>query len=231
MEEQTQQEPSQEQATSEEVTLDKVYQEYNVEEMARQFRPQATAQEMQPQQRQDIPQQQPAVPDPILDADRYKQYVSNQQTEVSSLKQSLKQLQDTFGAIAAQQVKAREEADIKDAVQLVKKAGFEHDDDFIEIALGHKARQDPKFLAVYQGRYQNPKAWRAALGAVANELKNKYAFKTDPQLTENVRAAKSSTSATPNKQQTNSLDDYLNSASNQSDWDRRWQEIVSRGRY
>ena len=167
-----------------------------------------------------------------MDPDGYRRWVSNQQTDVSTLKQSVKQLTDTFGAVIARDIKAREEADIKDAIQTIKKSGFDQEDDFIEIALGQKARQDPRFMQLYQNRNQNPKAWKAAIGAYANELKGRYAFRADPQIAENVRAAKTSTSATSNKtDQKTSAEEYLESAKDPREWDRRWQELISRGRY
>ena len=60
----------------------------------------------------------------------------------------------------------------------------------MEIALGLKARRDPKFMSIYQNRHKNPAAWNAALGAVAGEIKSKVQFRQDSQLTENVIAAK-----------------------------------------
>ena len=227
----TPQEPSQVEVEQQPSSLDDVYKKFNVEETAKQFQPQPPAPPTP--QYQERPEQQPtAAPDPVLDPDAYRRWASGQATDVSTLKQSIKQLQNTFGAIAAREMKAREEADIRDAVQTVKKAGFEHDDDFIEIALGQKARQDPRFMNLYQGRHQNPQAWRAAVGAYANELKGKYAFRADLQLAENVRAARNSTSATPNKTEAKtSAEEYLEEAKDPAEWQRRWDQMVNRSRY
>jgi len=231
MEETNTQEPSQEQETSQvEATpsLDDVYKEFNVEETAKQFQPQPPVQQPQYQ-----PEQQPtAVPDPVLDPDGYKRWVHSQQSDVSNIKQSLKQLTDTFGAVIARDMKAREEADISAAVQTIKEAGFEQDKDFIEVALGTKARQDPRFMQLYQNRNQNPQAWKKALGAYANELKGKYSFRADPQIAENVRAAKSSTSATSNRTETtNSIEERLKNAKDQHEWERIWRQYSSSGTY
>lgn len=232
MEETNTQEPSQEQETSQvEATpsLDDVYKEFNVEETAKQFQPQPPVQQQQPYQ----PEQQPtAVPDPVLDPDGYKRWVHSQQSDVSNIKQSLKQLTDTFGAVIARDMKAREEADISAAVQTIKEAGFEQDKDFIEVALGTKARQDPRFMQLYQNRNQNPQAWKKALGAYANEAKAKYSFRADPQIAENVRAAKSSTSATSNRTETtNSIEERLKNAKDQHEWERIWRQYSSSGTY
>lgn len=191
---------SQEQTTSTEAapavtpdneTLDQVYSKFNVDQHAQEFAP----------QRQQAPQQQApvqnqtmeafGVPDPILNSEQHKQWLLSQNSQV---RQALSQLHATQQSMVADNMRRKEEADISKAVQTVKgKVGGDIDDDFIEIALGQKARKDPRFLSIYNNRDKNPQAWNAALNAVSNEFKQKFAFKSDSQLAENVRAAKQST--------------------------------------
>ena len=66
------------------------------------------------------------------------------------------------------------------------------DPDFIEVSIAHRARKDPKFMQLWKNRDQNSQAWNAGLKALANELGEKFSMRADPQLAENLRAAKQS---------------------------------------
>lgn len=208
--------------------LEQVYQEFNVDQAAQEFRPQPTA---QPQQSYQQPAQPTAFtpPDPLLNQDGYRQWVTAQHQETTTLKQSLSQLQQQFGALVGQQIKAREEADIKAAVSAIKGAGFKADDEFIEVALGVKARQDPRLMQLYQNRHQKPEAWKRALGAVANEFKGKFAFREDPQLAENLRAAKQSVQTSASAPRQPAGDDARFAGKSGRDFDAEWSRYVSGG--
>jgi hypothetical protein len=202
-------------------TLDQVYKEFNVEETASSFNPAPQAQPAVTQQPTGA-----EIPDPILDQNGFKSYIAKQNSEYS---QALSQLTAAQRQIVAGEMRRREEADIKSAVaQVREKVGSDMDDDFIEIALGQKARKDPRFLSIFQNREKNPAAWRAALGAVGNEMKSKFQFKADPQLTENVRAAKQSTqsSLTSNRSDnTNPIEQRFEGATTQAEFDRLWSQL------
>ena len=223
---------STEQGTSTEPTLDDVYKKFNVEEAASEFQ---TQPHQQPQQQpQPAAQPQPAlgaeIPDPVLDQAGFRSYLARQD---QSVKQTLQGLTHFQQQLHIAEMNRREAADIDSAVKRVQeKIGGEVDSDFVEIALGMKARKDSKFKSIYQNRNKNPAAWNAALGAVANELKGKNQFRQDSQLTENVRAAKQSTQTTLTTKQddsTNSLDSRLANAKSQSEYDQIWQQIRSEG--
>ena len=218
---------STEQSTSDEQTLEQVYQKFNVEETANQFQQEPVRQ--QPQQDSHQNQQQPLggeIPDPVLDQSGFKSWLATQNRE---LKQTLGALQSTQQQLAVSEYRRREESDIKSAVQTVKeRIGTDVDDDFVEISLGVKARRDPKFAAVYAQRHKNPAAWRAALGAVANELKGKTQFRQDSQLTENVRAARQSTQTSLTSKETSSdnpMDKRLSEAKSQREFEQIWSEM------
>ena len=221
---------STEQQTSEEQTLDQVYKQFNVEESASNFNPQPQ-QQTQPQA-QPAPQAQPMgaeIPDPVLDQAGFRSYLAKQNTEYS---RALSQLTQTQQHLHVAELRRREEADIKSAVsQIREKVGSDMDEDFIEIALGQKARKDPKFHSIYMNREKNPAAWRAALGAVANEIKSKYQFRADPQLTENVRAAKQSTQSTLTSKDagddSNPIEKQLKGAKSQAEFDNEWRRLQS----
>lgn len=216
------QQSSQEQTASTEVqSLDQVYEKFNVEAEAQSFQPaKETVQPVAPVQ------QNPTVPDPVLDPAGYKQWASSQheftQKALSSLTQKISQYERS-------QVVAREEADIKQAVSKFKAVAGDVDDDVAEVALGHKARKDPKFLSVYQNRGKNPAAWNAAVSAYANEFKGKYSFKSDPQLAENQRAAKLSTQGSQAKQkdETPSGDEGRFHGKRGKDFEAEWSRYVN----
>lgn len=169
--------------------LEKVYKDFNVEDTAATFQPQ------QPQS-QPAPAQQPApqapsinVPDPFsADFPAYQARVAGQ---VQALTQAMN---DVSGKLSAQerQFQTRQtEADIKQAVGVItEKAGI--DPDIAEVALEAKARKDPRFLKIWNNRSQNPKAFQAAIAAVASEFQQKYTVRQDPQLVENQRAVAAS---------------------------------------
>ena len=225
-----QQSVSGEQQTSNDQTLEQVYQKFNVEQESQNFNP-------QPAHTQQVTQTQQAtspigaeIPDPVLDPNGYKSWQANQNSEI---RKGLSQLSQVQQQLAVTEVKRREEADIQRAVSKIQEK-VDLDPDFIEIALGQKARKDGRFQAVYQNRHKNPAAWDAALGAMANEMKGKYSFRADSQLTENVRAAKQSTqssslTAKNSGEAKNPIEDRLSNAKSAREFDAEWQRIMSGG--
>lgn len=168
-------------------TLDQVYSKFNVEAEASTFAPQR--QEQNQQQQQQV-KTEVAVPDPVLDSEGFKKW---QGTQSQNYQQALTSIQGELTAVRVERLRAKEEADIKSAVQKFRSVtGEDIDEDMAEVALGQKARKDPKFLSVYQNRVKNPQAWNAAVSAYANEFKGKTQFKIDPNIAENQRAAKQS---------------------------------------
>ena len=220
MEEQT---SSQEQSSSEQSqTLDQVYQQFNVEAEAQSFHPQKE----QVQQQAAPVQQNPAVPDPVLDPSGYKAWSSQQSQFVQ---QALSQIQGKLSQFERERLVQREEADIKSAVQQFKTVVGDVDEDIAEVALGQKARKDPKFLTVYQNRSKNPQAWNAAVKAYANEFKGKNQFKVDPQIAENQRAAKQSIQGSQTTQQKEepSGDDARFKGKGGSAFTQEWSKYVN----
>ena len=226
--------PSTEQATSTEapstpeVTLDDVAKQFNVDEVAQTFQPQVQQQ----------PQQQPqtsiteSVPDPVLDQAGFRDWASKQNQE---LRRSLEGINDFQRRVVAAEVQRREEQDLKNAVQTLKSKldGVEVDDDSIEVFLGVQARKEPRLKQLWDQRAQKPAAWNAALNQViAPRLKKQFTYKTDPQLAENVRAAKQSTQSsltTKDEPNQNSIEARLQSAKTPQEFDRIWQSFTSNG--
>jgi len=211
-------------------SLEQVYSKFNVEAEAREFRPQ---QQQQAQQQAPSVVAPEAIPDPVLDATGYKAWVAKQS---EFTQKALSGVDAKLNALVEHQVRTREVAAIRDAVTKFKAVvGDEVDDDMAEAMLAVKAKKDPKFLAVYNGREKNPAAWNAALSAYGNEMKQKTSFRVDPQIAENVRAAKSSIgSQTTKKEAQPSGDDrhFMDNNGNPltgSAYDRAWRNYIDRG--
>jgi hypothetical protein len=165
--------------------LEKVYQDFGIEDTASQFQPQS------PQ-----PAAQPQAPAPV--APKFDPFDPNFSSHMERVAKAAAEahstLQATQGKLTALERQLHQkavEADIKQAVGLItEKAGI--DPEIAEVALEAKARQDPKFLQIWNNRQKNPKAYNAALQAVASEFQQKYTVRQDPQLAENQRAVKAS---------------------------------------
>lgn len=163
-------------------SLDDVYKQYNVEEVAQTFNASPAPQP---------PAQRSPVPDPSLDPDGFKQWAGQVQSSDEELKNTLFSVNERLQKWEQERVRTQEESDLKAAVTKLK-SKVDAEEDFLEVALAHKARKDPKFLKLWETRSQNPKAWEAALNAVSNEFAGKFSMKQDPQLAENQRAIKTS---------------------------------------
>jgi len=209
-------------------SLDEVYKQFNVEESASDFKPQP-AQQLRQQPAAEPHAMGAEIPDPVLDQAGFKAYLAKQD---STVKQTLAGLTQFQQQLYVQEQRRSEEADIKSAVQTVKAKIGDIDEDFVEVALGQKARKDSKFNSIYQNRRKNPQAWNAALSAVAAEFKGKYQFRQDPQLAENVRAARQSTQTSLTSKESvtdNSIEGRLNKAKTTAEFDNEWNRIKSEG--
>jgi len=211
-------------------TMDEVYSKFNVEETAREFQQTATPTAAPQQQPQPSAPQQPSIPDPVLDQNGFRQFISANAHETQNLRQALANIQGHLGQMQRAALLQREEHDIKQAVDTVN-ASLDHklDPDVVEIGLGQMARKDPKFMAVYQNRYKNPAAWNAALKVASKSLGSKFAMRADPQIAENVRALKDATSgkATSDNPPATSATERLQKAVGK-DFDREWSRLRGR---
>jgi len=199
------------QVSTEQPSLDSIYKEANIDTVADDFArsaPQRQEPQQQPAQRQE-PQRQ-AIPDPVVDTEAFKQYLQNENTNNSALRQTLARVEQHITQEQANRVRQSEEADIKQARDIVNET-LKADPDMVEIALGWKARQDPKFLALWEQRKSKPEAWSKALKAVTSEFETKFQFRPDAQLVENQRAMKTAQSAMATGSKEPSREDVLGS--------------------
>jgi len=201
--------------TEVEPSLDDVYKQYNVQEVAETFTA-TPAPQVQPQAQP----QQSFVPDPALDIDGFKRWAQQQGSADQELRQTLTTVNDRLSKFEQERVRVREEADLQKAVGVLKDKVPGADDEFLEIALAHKARKDPKLLSIWENRAKNPQALDAALKAVGNEFASKFAMKADPQLAENTRAMKASRDQRATTQAPSVDEKWSNPDSFAREWDR-----------
>jgi hypothetical protein len=190
-------------ATPEPSGLEKVYSDFGIEDQAAEFKPQSTT----PAQPAAPAQPAPAfkAPDPF--SPEFATYQAQLASGVSSLHQTLQQTQQRLTQLDQQLNRRQVEADIKQAVGVIaEKAGIEAD--IAEVALEAKARNDPRFLQVWNNRSKNPKAFQAALQAVSTEFAQKYTVRQDPQLVENQRAVAASRNSMATTQKTTEQDKW-----------------------
>lgn len=208
-----------------EQTLEDIHKQFNVEEAASEFqaRPAQQQQQRQEPQRQDL-----VVPDPTLDTEGFKKYMSGIQSQDAEIRQSLYSINDRLEKQEQERVRGQEEADLKAAVNKVKEK-VDLEDDFLEVALAHRAKRDPKFMNLWVNRSKKPEAWEAALNVVANDIGKKFSARQDPQLAENQRAMKVSRDqmATTQKPDANEKWSKLDAG----EFQQEWQKLVSGGNY
>lgn len=180
--------------------LEKVYQDFNIEEAAQTFQPQSPQPAAQPQP-QPAPQKfDPFDPNFPAHMERISKAAQEAQSALQATTGKLSQLERQLHQKAV-------EADIKSAVGIItEKAGIEPE--IAEVALEAKARQDPRFLKIWNNRQQNPKAYKAALEAVASEFQQKYTVRQDPQLVENQRAVKAAQQQMATTQKSSQQDEW-----------------------
>jgi len=187
--------------------LEKVYTDFKIE---------ADAAEFKPQPKQDSPQVQapvaPKVPDPF--DPNFGAYQQQLATGLTALNQNLADTQARLTNMQQQLTYERTEADIKQAVgTIVEKSGLKPS--IAEVALQAKARDDPRFRAIWNNRAKNPVALKAALSAVADEFQAEFTVKQDPQLVENQRAVQASRNAMATTQKQTDQDKWAGMTPNE----------------
>lgn len=207
-------EPAAAPTTPEPSGLDAVYSQYGIEDDAATFQPQSQQPVAQPAPQ---PSALPKVPDPF--SPEFAAYQAQMANGVSSLHQAFQQL---AGKISAQEQAFQQrqvEADIKQAVgTLTEGTGLKPK--IAEVALEAKAREDKRFLKIWNNRQQNPQAYQAALKAFKSELEQEYTVRQDPQLVENQRAVAASRQAMATTQKVSENDKWANMSAQEREQER-----------
>jgi hypothetical protein len=198
-------------------SLETIAKEIPVDEQAQQFtaRPQSQPQTYQPQQ--------PYIPDPITDQDGYRNFIAQQIANTTAVDSTLRELQGEIRSFKESQEKARLDQDVNGAVDRVN-SKLKVDPMLAEIALEKVYRTDANFKKIWDNRHKNPQALEKALDVVANQLAPKFSVRQDPQLAENVRAARQSQSTMATTKQPSQNDGV---PSDPAEFSRYWNRLIS----
>jgi len=175
---------------SEEQVETKVESQPTTEEVAKKYKVEEQAQEFKAQPRE-VEQKVESAPDPVYDPEgfqRYQQQISQQNTQLHG---TLREIVTEVSTLKEQLSQERLNAEVNKAVTRVNEK-LNIDPDYVEIALEKRYRDDQAFKRIWDNRTKNPKALEEALDVVTGELEGVFAVRQDPQLTENVRAARKS---------------------------------------
>lgn len=200
-------------------TLADVAKKYNVDQQVQNF----TAQPQAPQYQPSYPSAPPfTAPDPVTSPEQWNQYQASLLMQNQHLSGNLRELTQTVQAIRQEATQARLDTEVNKAVAKVNDR-LKVDPLYAEIALEKRYRDDPIFKRIWDNRQVNPKALEEALDVVTNELQGVFSVRQDPQLTENIRAAKQSqrTMSTTAKSPSDA-DQALNM--NDGEFDRWWNQ-------
>ncbi|MGH9427647.1 MAG: hypothetical protein ACRD2L_15255 [Terriglobia bacterium] len=204
-----------------EQTLEDVYSKFNVEAATQEF----TA---KPALQQEVKREPPVVPDPALDVDGFRKWAGNIAAQDEQVRQSLYSINERLERNEQERIRGQEEADLKAAVTKVKER-VDLDDDFLEVALAHRAKRDDKFMNLWVNRSKKPEAWNAALDVVANDIGKKFTARQDPQLAENQRAMKVSRDQMATTQKVDQNEKW--SKMDAGEFNQEWSKLVSGGNY
>lgn len=191
--------PAQPAAPAAPTGLEKVYADHGIEDTADTFQPQSP-QPAQPQPKTPAPKFDPFDPNFAAHMEGVSRAATDAQSALHQTRTELTQLQRQ---LSTQKV----EADIKQAVGVLTE-GTDIRPKVAEVVLEAKAREDARFLKIWNNRSQNPKAFQAALSALRGEMESDYSVRRDPQLTENQRAVKASQQQMATTQKTSENDKW-----------------------
>ena len=122
-----------------------------------------------------------------------------------------------------------EEADLNRAVAILgKEAELEGKEDILRGFLVAKATQDARLRALWDQRLVKPKAWRSALGILADEVRGEFAV-PNPQLEENQRAMEESQRAQTTAPPPSKSADEKVMGMNEADFGHFWHKLAGRG--
>lgn len=212
-----QQTPTESQTASPEVTISDVAKKYNVMEEVKNFTATPTPAH-QPQQPQYQPQYQ-GVPDPVLDAAGFNQYLNQQGQATANV---LGQIAGSIEELRREREQEALNVEIKQAVGRVNER-LKIDPVYAELVLEKEYRSNPEFKRIWDNRKQYPQALVEALDVISNKASQVFQVKTDPQLSENMRAAKASQRAmatTSKPSQTEEID-KMNDVEFSQWWERK----------
>lgn len=164
-------------------TLDDIASEFKVDEQVSQF-------QAQPQQPAPVQETTPqGIPDPISNPEGYDFFMQQQVAQSVKFNDTLNTLADKVQGYEQSFQQQKIDADLKEAATHLNEK-LKQDSDIAEIVMEKEYRNNPSFKKIWDNRAQNPAAFKKALDVIGDKWAGKFVNQADPQLSENVRAAK-----------------------------------------
>lgn len=205
-------------------TLENIAKEIPVDEQVTQFTARPAQQPFQqPFQQPSYQPPQPYIPDPVTDQEGYKRFISEQMNQTQSVASVLNELKSELTSFKNSQEKTRIDQDVSRAVEVVN-TKLKVDPFLAEAMLDMTYKRDSAFQKIWDNRHKNPDALNRALNVVAEKLVPLVNLRQDPQLAENVRAAKQSQSTSGS---TNAKDNNGGAPTDPAEFRRYWDRLVS----
>lgn len=166
-------------------SLDDIASGISVEEQANQFQaqPQPSVPSVEPQPSN--------VPDPISNPEGYDFYMNQQAQQTDKINTTLNDLVTKVQGYEQQMTQQKVDADVVKAVSHLNEK-LKVEPQMAEVAMEIEYRNNPSFKKIWDNRENNPAAFNKALDVIGDKWAGKFANQADPQLAENVRAAKTS---------------------------------------
>jgi len=197
-----------------EVSMADVAKKYNVDKLSTEFVAKPNTPQSPPVQYV------PPVPDPITQPEEFSKYNLQQQQYVTG---TLRELGEQVQQISKRAQQVELDAEVNQAVAKVN-SKLNIDKSYTEILLEKRYRDDQVFKSIWDNRKLNPKALDEALEVITHEAKGIFQIKTDPQLQENIRAAKASTQTRQSTSAKDSIDERMMNM-NDAEFEREWTRI------
>lgn len=202
--------PTANETTPQTQTLEDIAKKYSIEEQTKTF---TAKPEIAPSQ----PFIDPRIPDPVVNPDEFTKYQLNQSAMVMK---NIAEMNQTVQELRKSQEQERLNAEVNKAVARVNEK-LKIEPKYAEILLEKEYRDNPVFKRIWDNRYVNPKALDEALDVIAQSNANVFQVRSDPQLIENQRAAKTSQKAMATTNGKSQSDDIMNMSDHE--FDRWWQ--------
>lgn len=190
-------------------SLEQIAKEIPVVEQAKTFAPQPR-----------VEPKQTYVPDPITDGEGYKRFMEAQIGQHGEIRSIVDTLSSQLSDFQQERLQQKLDAEVNTAVSKVNE-GLNLDPDLVEAHLNVFYKKDPAFKFIWDNRTKNPVAVEKALKVLKEQIRTKTSVKQDPQLAENLRAAKTSQqSMTASKKQ------ETESPKTDADFQRYWDSLI-----
>lgn len=211
--------------TQPEETLDDVLKNVSIEQVAQSF----DAKPSQPVQQQITQAPQLDIPDPTYDPDGFKRAIGKIAQNDFSTAQKVDQVLSLIQRREQEQERNREQTDIGNVVKEIETAVpvLKGKETLVQGLLGAYANKDPRITKVWQDRHKDPASWNKTLAVLKKQIAKEFDFAMDPQLAENIKAAKASRDqmATTNRPGPNEKwEERLRNAS-PTDFTKMWDQI------